>query len=63
MYDDFKSHFYDERYLKLHTGQIHFFVKKRLDKLENTDLITRWTHNMDTSAYLKKSQKEGFHKP
>ena len=55
VYDNFQSRFYDERYVKLYIDQFQFFVKQRLDKLEHPSLITEWTYNMDTSAYVKQS--------
>ena len=56
MYDDFQSHFYDERHVKLYTEQFHFF-KQRLDELGNPYFITEWTHNMNIAAYLRYSEK------
>ena len=53
--ENFMSGWYDERHVKPIIKQFHFFVKKRLDKLEHLSLITEWGHNMDTAPYLEQS--------
>ena len=55
VYDKLSPCFYDERHIKPIAEQFHFFVKKRLDKLEHTYLSTEWNHNMDTSIYMEQS--------
>ena len=61
--DEYQSNFYDEKHVKLYTQQFQFFVKKHLNELEHTDLITEWNHNMGTDEYLKYSEKYVVHKP
>ena len=53
VYNELESSWYDDRHVEPIIKYIQFLVKQRLNKLEHSDIITEWIHNIDTAAYLE----------
>ena len=53
MYDKYAYNFDNDRHVEIFTRSFNSIVKRRLDELEHTSLITEWIINMDEAGYKK----------
>ena len=53
VYDTNVSNFYDDCHVESFNLEFAFFVKHNLDELEHLTFITKWTSNIDKTAYKK----------